>query len=221
MENIKNLMVGYENLKEYYVELLEKKNNDIETWLKLYSDVSVLEYRSKDTELYYNVQSLIGLIRDKIVRISKRWKNMLNSFKEFLEDNNITTITNSAIEDFITFMYYELFDNSDSVEEIVATESDIRKKLLDYATDPNAFMYKEEEIKNKADSIFEVEVANKLVSEGYHIVQQYPVGAYRLDIVVIYEGRKVVIECDGERYHSGTEKVREDMQRQAILERIG
>ena len=98
---------------------------------------------------------------------------------------------------------------------------DIRKKLLDYATDPNAFMYKEEEIKNKADSIFEVEVANKLVSEGYHIVQQYPVGAYRLDIVVIYEGRKVVIECDGERYHSGTEKVREDMQRQAILERIG
>lgn len=91
---------------------------------------------------------------------------------------------------------------------------DIRKKLLDYATDPNAFMYKEEEIKNKADSIFEVEVANKLVSEGYHIVQQYPVGAYRLDIVVIYEDRKVVIECDGERYHSGTEKVREDMQRQ-------
>ena len=54
---------------------------------------------------------------------------MLNSFKEFLEDNNITTITNSAIEDFITSMYYELFDNSDSVEEIVATENNIRKKL--------------------------------------------------------------------------------------------
>ena len=72
MENIKNLMVGYENLKEYYVELLEKKNNDIETWLKLYSDVSVLEYRSKDTELYYNVQSLSRLIMDKIIRINKR-----------------------------------------------------------------------------------------------------------------------------------------------------
>ena len=72
MENIKNLMVGYENLKEYYVELLEKKNNDIETWLKLCSDVSVLEYRSKDTELYYNVQSLSRLIMDKIIRISKR-----------------------------------------------------------------------------------------------------------------------------------------------------
>ncbi|MEG1142014.1 MAG: DUF559 domain-containing protein, partial [Clostridia bacterium] len=73
----------------------------------------------------------------------------------------------------------------------------------------------------KADSVFEVQVANKLVSEGYHITQQYPVGAYRLDIVAIYKNSKVVIECDGERYHSGDEKVREDMQRQAILERIG
>ena len=98
---------------------------------------------------------------------------------------------------------------------------DIRKKLLDYATNPDAFAFKEEEIKKKADSIFEVQVANKLVSEGYHITQQYPVGAYRLDIVAIYKNSKVVIECDGERYHSGDEKVREDMQRQAILERIG
>ena len=54
---------------------------------------------------------------------------MLNSFKEFLEDNNITTITKSAIEDFITSMYYDLFDNLDSIEEIAATENDIRKKL--------------------------------------------------------------------------------------------
>lgn len=129
MENIKNLMVGYENLKEYYVELLEKKNNDIETWLKLYSDVSVLEYRSKDTELYYNIQSLSRLIMDKIIRISKRWKNMLNSFKEFLEDNNITTITKSAIEDYITYMYYELYDELESPEEISSVENNIRKKL--------------------------------------------------------------------------------------------
>lgn len=98
---------------------------------------------------------------------------------------------------------------------------DMRKRLLDYATNPNAFAMKEEEIKRKADSVFEVQVANKLISEGYHIIQQYPVGAYRLDIVVLCENKKVVIECDGERYHSGEEKIREDMQRQAILERIG
>lgn len=98
---------------------------------------------------------------------------------------------------------------------------DMRKRLLDYATNPNAFAMKEEEIKRKADSVFEVQVANKLISEGYHIIQQYPVGAYRLDIVVLCANKKVVIECDGERYHSGEEKIREDMQRQAILERIG
>lgn len=98
---------------------------------------------------------------------------------------------------------------------------DMRKRLLDYATNPNAFAMKEEEIKRKADSVFEVQVSNKLISEGYHIIQQYPVGAYRLDIVVLCENKKVVIECDGERYHSGEEKIREDMQRQAILERIG
>lgn len=98
---------------------------------------------------------------------------------------------------------------------------DMRKKLIDYAKSPNAFAIREEEIKEKADSIFEVEVAKRLISEGYHIDQQYPVGAYRLDIVAIYENRKVTIECDGDRYHSGEEKIFEDMQRQAILERIG
>ena len=98
---------------------------------------------------------------------------------------------------------------------------DIRKKLLDYATNPDAIIIKSEEVKKKADSIFEEQVANKLISEGYHIIQQYPVGAYRLDIVVVCKNQKVVIECDGERYHSGDDKVREDMQRQAILERIG
>lgn len=32
---------------------------------------------------------------------------------------------------------------------------------------------------------------------------------------------KVALECDGERYHSGERKIREDMERQTILERIG
>ena len=32
---------------------------------------------------------------------------------------------------------------------------------------------------------------------------------------------KIAIECDGELYHSGYEKIREDMERQAILERLG
>ena len=98
---------------------------------------------------------------------------------------------------------------------------DIRKKLLDYATNPGAFLNLEVQINKNSESVFEERVAKMLVSAGYNIIQQYPVGAYRLDIVVLCENRKVVIECDGERFHSGEDKIREDMQRQTILERIG
>jgi very-short-patch-repair endonuclease len=60
-----------------------------------------------------------------------------------------------------------------------------------------------------------------LVDRGYHLVQQWKVGAYRLDMVAVCKNKTVAIECDGERYHSGEAKVREDMERQTILERLG
>ena len=40
-------------------------------------------------------------------------------------------------------------------------------------------------------------------------------------MVVVCGDKKVAIECDGERYHSGEAKIREDMERQTILERLG
>jgi hypothetical protein len=40
-------------------------------------------------------------------------------------------------------------------------------------------------------------------------------------MVVQYKGKKIAVECDGEQYHSGEEKVRADMERQTILERMG
>lgn len=98
---------------------------------------------------------------------------------------------------------------------------DIRKKLIDYSLNPNAFELKQSEIEEKADSPFEVGVATALISRGYHLVQQWPVGAYRLDMVAVCGKKTVAIECDGERYHSGETKIREDMERQTILERLG
>ena len=71
MENVKNLMKEYENIKYCYKFLLEHKNNVIETWIDLYKNVRVLEYRCKDIELYYTVHSLSGLIFDKIIKIIK------------------------------------------------------------------------------------------------------------------------------------------------------
>jgi ribosomal protein L15 len=39
-------------------------------------------------------------------------------------------------------------------------------------------------------------------------------------MVACYGNKKVAIECDGEKYHSGEDKIREDMERQNIIERI-
>lgn len=98
---------------------------------------------------------------------------------------------------------------------------DYRRKLLEYLQNPNSFEQTLEKIESKADSLFEVSVAASLIQEGYHIEQQWEAGAYKIDMVVIYKGDKIAIECDGEKYHSGEEKIREDMERQAILERLG
>ncbi len=98
---------------------------------------------------------------------------------------------------------------------------DIRKTLLDYAANPEVFERRSEQIEERAESPFEEAVAKALVARGYHIEQQWKVGAYRLDIVAIYKKRKIAIECDGGRYHSSEAQIRADMERQTILERIG
>ncbi len=98
---------------------------------------------------------------------------------------------------------------------------DIRKTLIDYSLNPNALENAHEEIKKKAESPFEKSVAEALSDRGYHLEQQWKVGSYRLDMVAVYGKKKVAIECDGERWHSSEEQIREDMERQTILERLG
>ena len=98
---------------------------------------------------------------------------------------------------------------------------DIRKMLLDYVSDPKSVKITNYAIEAKAESPFESAVAKHLAMRGYHLVQQWKVGAYRLDMVAVCGNSKVAIECDGERFHSGEDKIREDMERQTILERLG
>lgn len=100
-------------------------------------------------------------------------------------------------------------------------EEDIRHGLLEYANNPGAYLQNLSKIEEKADSIFEVEVAKALVSRGFHIEQQWKVGAYSIDIVVMYKNKKIAIECDGERWHSTDEQLNNDIKRQAVLERLG
>lgn len=98
---------------------------------------------------------------------------------------------------------------------------DLRRNLLEYAEDPKAYSRLAEAVSARSESPFEEAVGKSLVAAGYHLVQQWEVGAYRIDMVAIFNSRSVAIECDGALYHSGEEKVRADMERQAILERLG
>ena len=100
-------------------------------------------------------------------------------------------------------------------------QGDIRKMLIEYSMNPKKFEVQNSKIEKNSESPFEEEVAKFLSVRGYHIVQQWEVGAYRIDMIAICGKRKIAIECDGELYHSGEEKIREDMERQTILERLG
>lgn len=110
-------------------------------------------------------------------------------------------------------------DSLDSANDL--KPGDIRKMLIDFSLNPALVSMQNAKITAKAESPFEAAVAKYLAVRGYHLVQQWEVGAYRLDMVVVCGKKKIVIECDGERYHSGEDKIREDMERQTILERLG
>ncbi len=97
---------------------------------------------------------------------------------------------------------------------------DIRRELLEYAHIEAQIQAVDGSL-NPTESEFEKLILEALLRRGYKVKTQYAVGYYRIDMVVEYEGRKLAIECDGERWHSGDEKIAEDLARQAVLERLG
>ena len=99
---------------------------------------------------------------------------------------------------------------------------DMRRGLLDYARRGDGFEIKERQVEEASDSPFESEVGKALVRRGYEdIQQQFPVGSYRIDIALVRGRQRIAIECDGERWHSGEQKLLEDLERQTVLERLG
>jgi very-short-patch-repair endonuclease len=98
--------------------------------------------------------------------------------------------------------------------------NDLRRRLIEHASDPSALMRELEAKSHAVESEFERRVMEKLVQAGYRVTPQWKVGYYRIDLVVEGGGKRVAVECDGDRYHP-LEKLSEDMARQAILERLG
>lgn len=100
---------------------------------------------------------------------------------------------------------------------------DLRRELIEFAIrayqNPHVAIAQGEV--HKTESQFELDVLDWLVKQGYRVRSQWAVGYYRIDLVIEdASGRRVAVECDGDRYHP-IEKIREDLERQTILERLG
>lgn len=97
---------------------------------------------------------------------------------------------------------------------------DLRRRLIEHARDPQALLRAMEEQGNRTESVFEKLVLQRLVAGGYRVKPQWPVGGYRIDLVVEGDTRRLAVECDGEKWHT-PEQLHRDLERQAILERLG
>jgi very-short-patch-repair endonuclease len=97
---------------------------------------------------------------------------------------------------------------------------DLRRQLIEHAEDPARLMRALEEKDKRTQSNFEREVMKRLAAAGYRVTPHWKIGTFRIDLVVEGEGKRLAIECDGDRYQP-LEKLSEDMDRQSVLERMG
>ena len=98
--------------------------------------------------------------------------------------------------------------------------NDLRFKLFQHVKDPLASLRTFNQEVGNTESPFEREVLKRLTDAGFKVKTQWQVGYFRIDMVVEGGGKRLAVECDGDRYHP-MEKLAEDMDRQAILERLG
>lgn len=109
-----------------------------------------------------------------------------------------------------------------SVTENEAKDDSLTSRVIQHFKQPFQQDVKKVEIlRDKCESGFELEVFDELVKRGYRVTPQVPSGGYFIDFVVEgKEGRRLAIECDGDRFH-GPGQWSDDMARQRVLERAG
>ena len=97
---------------------------------------------------------------------------------------------------------------------------DLRRRLIEHAQAPELLTRIPQDKQRRAQSALEREVMKHLVQAGYHVIPRWKLGSRTIDLVVEGNGMRLAIECDGDRELS-LEELREDMDRQAMLERLG
>jgi very-short-patch-repair endonuclease len=97
---------------------------------------------------------------------------------------------------------------------------DLRRQLIEHAEDPARLMRALGAKEKRSQSSFEREVMKSLATAGYRVTPHWRIGTFQIDLVVEGDGKRLAIECDGDRYQP-LEKLPEDMDRQSVLERMG
>ena len=96
----------------------------------------------------------------------------------------------------------------------------MRFQLLQHVQQPNLTSPGAGRDRLEPESPLEREVAKRLTAAGYRVKQQESVGHFRIDMVIESDGKRLAVECDGDRYRT-PESINEDTARQAVLERLG
>lgn len=109
-----------------------------------------------------------------------------------------------------------------SVAETEFREDSLNGKVIGHFKQPfRQDTKKVQALRERCESGFEFEMFDELVKRGFRVEPQVPCGGYRIDFVVEgKEGRRLAIECDGDRFH-GPGQWQDDMVRQRVLERAG
>lgn len=109
-----------------------------------------------------------------------------------------------------------------SVDESTFKEDTLNARLIRHFRQPfRQDAKKVDALRDQCESGFELEMFDELVKRGYRVQPQVACGGYFIDFVVEGdEGRRLAIECDGDRYH-GPGQWSADMARQRVLERAG
>lgn len=109
-----------------------------------------------------------------------------------------------------------------SVTESSFSEDTLNAKLIRHFRQPfHQGVRKVGALREQCESGFELEMFDELVKRGYRVQPQVPCAGYRINFVVEgSEGRRLAIECDGDRFH-GPGQWSDDMARQRVLERAG
>jgi very-short-patch-repair endonuclease len=106
--------------------------------------------------------------------------------------------------------------------ELDLKAGDLRRQLIEHADASGRWISDLMDGKKDVRSPFEREIMGCLDARGYRASPHWRVGKYTLDLVVEGDGKRLAIECHGDpHYPVDVERLPEDIERQAILERLG